>query len=119
MPRYGIVDTGDTSGHPRDRERATEPTYRRSLPGGRDGARGDGKESPQPPSFVVYTEGVLRWLGVEGVTPEVLRRAKRGLQEKEVVRCTLLHGRQCVCFGLLGRVVSLFPMLSFYKSSRS
>ncbi|CAM9412379.1 unnamed protein product, partial [Sphacelaria rigidula] len=39
---------------------------------------------PKPPGFVVYVEGVLRWLGVEGVTPEVLRRAKRGIPEQEV-----------------------------------
>ncbi|CAN0454807.1 unnamed protein product, partial [Laminaria digitata] len=39
---------------------------------------------PQPPGFVVHAEAVLRWLGVEGLTPEVLRRAKRGLREEGV-----------------------------------
>ena len=48
--------------------------------------RQGGKGSPQPPEFVLHVEEVLRWLGVEGVTPEVLRRAKRGLREEHVVR---------------------------------
>lgn len=55
---------------------------RRSEGGGTFHAEGN---VPQPPGFVVYVEGILRWLGVEGVTPEVLRRAKRGIPEQEVV----------------------------------
>lgn len=52
---------------------------------------GSGSESgkarlPQPPGFVLHVVEVLRWLGVEGVTPEVLRKAKRGLREDDVVR---------------------------------
>lgn len=39
----------------------------------------------QPPGFVVHAEAVFRWMGVGGLTPEVLRRAKRGLREKQVV----------------------------------
>ncbi|CAM9471399.1 unnamed protein product [Ascophyllum nodosum] len=61
--------------------------------------RQGGKGSPQPPEFVLHVEEVLRWLGVEGVTPEVLRRAKRGLREEHVaakmwralLRVCLLH----------------------------
>lgn len=40
---------------------------------------------PQAPAFVVHAEAVFRWAGLEGLTPEVLRRAKRGLREEEVV----------------------------------
>lgn len=90
MPRRRIVDTRDTSSNLRHGKQAAESPYRQLFPGGREGGHGDGKGPSQPPAFVVYVEGVLRWLGVEGVTPEVLRRAKRGLQEKEVVRYTLL-----------------------------
>ena len=45
------------------------------------------QSQPQPraPEFVVHAEAVFRWAGVEGLTPEVLRRAKRGLRDEEVV----------------------------------
>lgn len=53
---------------------------------------GSGKAGlPQPPGFVLHVVEVLRWLGVEGVTPEVLRKAKRGLREDDVVRGRLFY----------------------------
>lgn len=42
--------------------------------------------TPPPPAFILHAEAVLRWLGVEDVSPEVLRRAKLDLREEEVVR---------------------------------
>lgn len=75
---------------------ARAPSRRQTAPTARDPASVRGRKEgggtspaernvPKPPGFVVYVEGVLRWLGVEGVTPEVLRRAKRGIPEQEVV----------------------------------
>ncbi|CAN0353998.1 unnamed protein product [Ectocarpus sp. 6 AP-2014] len=57
------------------------------------------QKQPQPPGFVVHAEAVFKWMGVEGLTPEVLRRAKRGLREEAVaakmwralLRVALLH----------------------------
>ncbi|CAB1106793.1 unnamed protein product [Ectocarpus sp. CCAP 1310/34] len=57
------------------------------------------QKQPQPPGFVVHAEEVFKWMGVEGLTPEVLRRAKRGLREEAVagkmwralLRVALLH----------------------------
>ena len=70
---------------------ASSPRSRSSGTGaglGEGNPRQGGKGSPQPPEFVLHVEEVLRWLGVEGVTTEVLRRAKRGLREEHVVRKT-------------------------------
>ncbi|CAM9558406.1 unnamed protein product, partial [Scytosiphon promiscuus] len=54
---------------------------------------------PQPPEFVLHVAAVLRWAGVRGLTPEVLRRAKRGFRDEGVaakmwqalLRVALLH----------------------------
>lgn len=91
VPQQRCVSTGKV---PRDafREKNASgspprPTLSDGYGGRGVGSEQEGKALPQPPGFVLYVEAVLRWLGVEGVTPEVLRRAKRGLREQDVVRC--------------------------------